>query len=85
MRKKNVPPLLWDFGIVWICETANITVLSSRYAGRQTTIEIITGKTLDISKYVDFGFYDWVVYRSNAGLGEDSLGQWLGVSHKVGQ
>ena len=62
-----------------------MTVSSSRYAGGRTPIEIITGETPDISEYVDFGFYNWVVYRSNAGLGEDLLGRWLGVSHKVGQ
>ena len=26
-----------------------------------------------------------MTYRANAGLGELSLGRWLGVSHKVGQ
>ena len=85
MRKKGVPPRIWDFGLVWICKTGNITVLSSRYASGRTPLEIITGETPDISKYIDFGFYDWVSYRTNAGLGEESLGKWLGVSHKVGQ
>ena len=28
-----------------------------------------------ISEYVDFIFYDWVMYRANAGLGELSLGR----------
>ena len=58
---------------------------SSRYADGRTPIEIITGETPDISEYLDFSFYDWVTYRSNAGLGELSLGRWLGVSHKIGQ
>ena len=62
MRKKKVPQRLWDFGIVWICETANMTVSSSRYADGRTPIEMITGDTPDISEYVDFGFYDWVSY-----------------------
>ena len=34
---------------------------------------------------MDFGFYHCVSYRSKAGLGELSMGRWLGVSHKVGQ
>ena len=58
---------------------------SSHYAKGRTPLEIITGETPDISEYLDFGFYDWVVYRNNAGLGELSLGRWLGVSHKIGQ
>ena len=85
MMKKKVPKRLWDFGITWICETGNLAVSSSRYANGRTSIEIITGDTPDISEYIDFGFYDWVTYRSNAGLGELSIGRWLGVSHKVGQ
>ena len=39
----------------------------------------------DISEYVDFGLYDWVTFRSNAGLGEVQLGRWLCVSHRVGR
>ena len=85
MHKKEVPRRLWDFGLVWIAETGNLISTSSRYSDNRTPIEIITGDTPDISEYMDFGFYDWVTYRPNAGLGENSLGRWLGVSHKVGQ
>ena len=46
---------------------------------------MITGETPDISEYVDFGFYDWVLFCTNSGLGEPSLGRWIGVSHKIGQ
>ena len=85
MNKKNVPKRLWDYGLVWTCETGNLCASSSRYANNRSAIEIITGETPDISEYIDFGFYDWVTYRTNAGLGELSLGRWLGVSHKIGQ
>ena len=85
MMKQKVPQRLWDYGIVWICETGNLTVSSSKYANGRTPLEIITGETPDISEYLDFAFYDWAKYRTNAGLGETSLGRWLGVSHKVGQ
>jgi hypothetical protein len=56
-----------------------------RYADGQTPLEIITGETTDISEYMDFNFYDWVLYRSNAGLGEVEVARWLGVSHRVGR
>ena len=85
MTKKRVPRRLWDYGLVWICETGNLTVSSSRYAKGRTALEIITGETPDISEYLDFSFYDWITYRTDAGMGELSLGRWLGVSHKVGQ
>ena len=66
--KKKVPVRLWDYGLVWIAETANITANSSRYAKGRMPLEIITGITPDISKYLDFSFYDWIIFRAEAGL-----------------
>jgi hypothetical protein len=83
--QKNIPDRLWDFGIDYVCETSNLTANSSRYSNGRTPIEIITGETPDVSEYLDFGFYDWVSYRANAGLGKPEVGRWLGVSHRVGQ
>ena len=85
MLKKKVPPRLWDYGFTWVCETDNLCANMSRHADGRTPLEIITGKTPDISEYMDFGFYDWVLYRSNAGLGEVEVARWLGVSHRVGR
>ena len=48
-------------------------------------MEIITGETLDLSEYLDFGFYDLDTYRYNAGLGVPQVGRWPGVSQRVGQ
>jgi hypothetical protein len=85
MLKKKVPARLWDYGFSWVCETENICANLSKYVEGRTPIEIITGDTPDISEYLDFDFYDWVVFRTNAGLGEAELGKWLGVSHRVGR
>jgi hypothetical protein len=85
MQAKGVPKRLWDYGIVWICEIRQRTTNSSIYSNGRTPIEVITGETPDISEYLDFGFYDFVFYKSEAGLGEVQLGRWLGVSHRVGQ
>ena len=85
MLKKKVPMRLWDFGFVWVCETENVCANLSKYSEGRTPIEIVTGDTPDISEYLDFEFYDWVLHRSNAGLGEVELGRWLGVSHRVGR
>jgi hypothetical protein len=57
----------------------------SKYAEGRTPLEIITGETPEISEYVDSEFCDWVLFRSNAGLGEVELAKWLGVSCRVGQ
>ena len=83
--KTNAPDRVWDYGISYVCETGNLTVNSSRYSNGRTPIECITGDTLDVSEYIDFGFYDWISYRQNAGLGEIEIWRWLGVSHRVGK
>ena len=84
MVQKNVPQRLWDYGLQWVCDIQNRTSNSSRGLEGRCPLERITGETVDISEYLDFGFYDWVWYRENAGLGETKLGRWLGVSHRVG-
>ena len=38
MMKKGVPRRLWDFGLVWICETGNLAVSSSQYANGRTAL-----------------------------------------------
>ena len=50
----------------------------------QTSLETLTGKTPEISKCLDFIFYDWCWYNDNDGLGETKLDRWRGVSHRVG-
>lgn len=44
----------------------------------------MTGETPDTSEYLDFGFYNWVRHKDNAGPGKNCCGRWLGVSHRVG-
>lgn len=61
------------------------TTNSSYHSNGRTPIEMITGDTPDISEYLDFGIYDWVLYKDNAGMGETKLGRMLGISHRVGQ
>ena len=48
------------------------------------TLEKITGETEEISDKLYFGFYGWVRFHENTGLGERGLGRWLGVSHCTG-
>ena len=84
MTKRKVPKRLWDYGIVWICEIMSLTANSAFNLEGRTPLEQLTGETPDISEYVDFGFYDWVWYRDNAGVGDNMFGRWLGVSHRIG-
>ncbi len=54
----------------------------------RTGYEQVTGKTPDISKFLDFDFYDLVWYHPGVhpSISEDNqvLGRWLGVSHRIG-
>ena len=85
MLKNKVPERLWVYGLVWISKTGDLSVSSSRCASKRNPLEYITGETPNTSEYLDFTFYNWVIYRANAGLGELSIGRWLGMSHKVVQ
>ena len=61
-----------------------ITVSTAGKLQGQTPLELLTVKIPDISEYLDFGWYDIVWYKGDAGLGETKLGRFLGPSHKVG-
>jgi hypothetical protein len=84
MFRTNCPRRLWNYGLPHICALMRLT---ASYAGRlqgRTPLEAITGETPDISEYLDFGFYDLVWFKENAGLGETQLGRFLDVDHAVG-
>lgn len=86
MLKRKVPPRLWDYDFAWVCEKENVCANLSEHSYGRTPLEIITGKTPLITQYLDFDFYDWVLYRSNGGLGEaGGVARWIEVSHRMGQ
>jgi hypothetical protein len=84
MFKTNCPKRLWTYGVPYVCALMRMT---ASYAGRlqgRTPIEAVLGETPDISEYLDFGFYDWVWFKRDAGIGEIEIGKWLGVSKSTG-
>ena len=85
MHRKQVPRRLWDYGLKWVSEVHVRTSSDAADLKGQTPLEQITWNTVDISKYLDFGFYYWCWYHENAGLGPTKLGRWLGVVHKAGR
>ena len=66
-------------------ETSSLTHTSAAKQGGHIPITQVTGETADISEYLDFGFYDEVWFKDNAGLSPSEPGRWLGVSHRVGR
>ena len=85
MIRRRVPKQLWDYGMVWCSEIMSMTYSSAGELTGSIPLEKVTGETPDISEYLDFGFYDPVWYKDNAGLGESLPGRWLGVSHRTGR
>ena len=60
--------------------------LTASYAAElnsKTPLGAITGETPDISQYLDFGWYDWVWYKENAGLDVPRIGKFLGIADSV--
>ena len=55
MRSIQVPNRLWDYGLVCIAEIQSIL---ARGVDLRQGIERLTGNTIDISKWLDFDFYD---------------------------
>lgn len=84
MARKKVPAKLWDYCAKWTCEVMQRTFSRTGRLDACVPLERITGETIDISEYLDFGFYDWVWYHENAGLGERKIGRWLGIPTRVG-
>ncbi len=85
MGSRNVPRRLWCFGLE---HQARLMHFIPRGRNDRSGYEIITGKTPNISEYLDFDFYDLVWYwRSpNPSLSEHDreLARWMGVAHRVG-
>ena len=85
MKSTNTPNRLWDYCLV---HQANIIQFlpQGKLQGR-TSMEHVTSKTSDISKYCDFDFYDLVWYHPglhpNFNDKNRTLGRCLGVYHRI--
>ena len=44
-----------------------------------------TGNTVDIYKYVEFGFYEKLWFKDNDSLSTSEPGRWLGISQRTGR
>ena len=82
--KKRILGILWNFVVAYVYDTQNVTASGSRYAWGRNPLDIITVKAPNIFDYLDFGIYDWVMFRRNTVFGPPELEIWLGVSHRVG-
>ena len=77
--RQRAPQEVWDYGYRWISETMSLTNTTAGGLDGCIPITQVTGDTADISEYLDFGFYDQVWYKDNAGA-SPPRGRWLGVA-----
>ena len=85
MVRKRVPKQLWDYGMRYISDISSLTHTTAGSLGGVIPLQQITGETPDISEYLDFGFYDAIWYKDNAGASPFEPGRWLGVSNNTGR
>jgi hypothetical protein len=67
----------------WVGETMSRTHLRAHHIDGGVPLQGIIGDTVDISNYLEFGFYDRVWFRDNAGLAEPLHGRWLSAFRKM--
>ena len=86
MKDKRVLNRLWEFIIKH--QEKIMQFFQRKTLNNQTAFGVVTGKNHDVSKYLDFEFYNLVLYflfvhPSNR---EDNcaLSQWTGISHQIG-
>ena len=84
MFRTFCPRGLWCYGYPYVAKIMQLTASTAGRLQGRTPLEALTGETPDISEYLDFGWYDRVWYKEDAGLGETKLGRFLGPSHKIG-
>ena len=61
--------------MTWVSGVMSRTYSAAGGLHGNIPIQGVTGETEDISKYLDFGFYDQVWYKDNAGLDPAQAGR----------
>jgi len=78
--KTNCPRALWNYGLPHFAKIMQLTATRAAGLDGETPLGHMLGDIVDISQYLDFGWYDWVWYKENAGLSVPKLGRFLGVA-----
>ena len=80
MFKCNCPRSLQTHGLPHFAKIMKFIATNAAGLNGQTPLGHLTRETLDISQYLDFGFYDWIQYKENTGLDIPRLGRFLDVA-----
>jgi len=63
MFQSNCPMVLWDYAIERRAKIVCSTTRSNYLLDGHTPHTKLTGQSTDISNIMDFGWYEWVIYR----------------------
>ena len=85
MIRKRIPERLWDYGFQWVAATMSMTFSSAGSLTGCIPMAEVTGEGVDITEYLDLGFYDEVWFKANPGLSPPKPGRWLGVASRTGK
>ncbi len=81
----SVPHQLWCFGLE---HQTRLMHFIPRGQHDRSGYEMVTGKTPDVSEYLDFDFYNlvWYWWSLHPSLFKHNreLAQWMGIAHSVG-
>ena len=77
--KTNCPRALWNYGLPHFAKLMQLTASDAAGLEGRTPLGDLLGETPDISQYLDFGWYDWVWFKENAGLDVPRIGRFLGI------
>ena len=80
----TAPRKLWDYGVQWTTQVMQRNPTQADMLRGIWPLQDVTGETPEILEYLDFGLYDHVSYKENAGFGMTSIGRWIGLYHRVG-
>ena len=63
------------YGMRWCSDYMTLTYNSTEDLNGTIPISKVTWETPDISEFLDFGFYDYLWYKDNTGLGTQLPGR----------
>jgi hypothetical protein len=88
MSRTKASKRLWDFAANYVCDIRCKTARPLWKLMGRTPWEMVTGDTPDISKWIEFDWYQPVWYHEPGDFpnnDKERVGRWLGISHRIGQ
>jgi hypothetical protein len=86
MKFSGAPANTWLLALMYVCILLNH--FASAALGWKTPLQVLTGQTPDISKFLHFSFYEPVYYHSYSdsfpSSSNEEQGWWVGIATHVG-